>query len=313
MEEAVNTIQFYWNGMKVNGDSLVKLSYYLPNGTESVAACKPLPKNPITLNKYTWRKVYPKALFDELGDGSVLGSEVVVKPENPLYPYVMLAYMKDQIHQIKRYMKHPVTNDIPIREKQVGALEEAVKSMKITHPTKTIIAKTMEYIEKMQAAYKAKVEAIKQAKKEEEHRKNRIVKSYGEKLYKELASLYPITKGKPWIELNWSESPAIEGGEKMSLIAGDKFLTRMDKNFREVYGEKHGYDKTGFTVHFVDTEGKDISVFEERYDIGCERRSLLEYMYDILDNYHENRRDRGMYDLFMKHVNEVEALGLEEY
>ena len=313
MEQTVDTIKFFWNGMRINKDPLISLNYYLPDGTNHVAACKPLPQNPITINKYDWKPQFPMDLFDRFGDVCAVADTVEIEPENPLYPYVMQAYMKDQIHQIKRYMKHPVTNDLEMKQKQVETLEKAMKSMGITQPTKSIIAKTIEYMKGLREAYKAKKEAIEQAEREEYYRKNKMVMDFGKAQFKELTELYPIQKGKPWMELDWSESPAIEGGEKMSLIAGDKFFTRMDKNFREVYGEKNGYDKTGFKVHFVDAEGNDVGIFDERFDIGCERRSLLEYMYDILDYYHEKGKDNGMYDLFMKHVNEVEALGLEEY
>ena len=313
MEQVVNSIKFFWNGVKINNDSLLALNYYLPHGAEHVSDCRPIPSNPITINKYTWTRDFPMALFDEFGDVCAVASEVVIEPENPLYPYVKQAYMKDQIHQIKRYMKHPVTDDLALRKKQVETLEREVKEMGITHPTKSIIAKTIEYMKEMRAKYQAKKEAIRQAELEERHRKDMMVKAYGEAQYKELAALYPMEKGKHWIELEWSESHGIENGEKMSLIAGDKFLTRMDKNFREVYGEKHGYNKTAYKVHFVDKEGKDISVYEDRYDIGSERRSLLEAMFLILDNYHDQGKDNGMYDIFMKHVDEVEAKGLEEY
>ena len=313
MEQVVNSIKFFWNGVKINNDSLLALNYYLPHGAEHVNGCQPIPSNPITINKYTWTRDFPMALFDEFGDVCAVASEVVIEPENPLYPYVKQAYMKDQIHQIKRYMKHPVTDDLALRKKQVETLEREVKEMGITHPTKSIIAKTIEYMKEMRAKYQAKKEAIRQAELEERHRKDMMVKAYGEAQYKELTTLYPMEKGKHWIELEWSESHGIENGEKMSLVAGDKFLTRMDKNFREVYGEKHGYNKTAYKVHFVDKEGKDISVYEDRYDIGCERRSLLEAIFLILDSYHDQGKDNGMYDIFMKHVDEVEAKGLEEY
>ena len=313
MEETVNTIKFFWNGMRINNEPLISLEYDMPDGDSRISACQPLPQNPITMNKQTWKPVFPMSLFDEFGDVCAVANQVQIKPENPLYPYVMQAYMKNRIHQIKRYMKHPVTNDVPLRKKQVETLEKEVKSMGATHPTKSIIAQTIVYMKNMQAAYQAKKDAIEQAEREERHRKDMMVKSFGEAQYKELNTLYPIEKGKPWIELEWSESHGITNGEKMSFVAGDKFLTRMDKNFREVYGEKHGYDKTGYKVHFVDSEGKEISVYEDRYDIGCERRSLLEAIFLVLDTYHEQGKDHGMYDIFMKHVDEIEARGLEEY
>ena len=313
MEQVVNSIKFYWNGMRINDDSLIELNYYLPKGAEHVTQCKPLPKNPITINKYSYNKDFPMALFDEFGDVCAVASEVVIEPENPLYPYVQQAYMKNEIHQIKRYMKHPVTNDLAIRQKQVETLEKEVKAMGITHPTTSIIAKTIEYMKEMRAKYKAKKEAIEQAEREEWRRKNKLVKAYAEAQYKELTALYPMETGKNWMELKWSESPGIKEGQKLSLIAGDKFLTRMDRNFREVYGDKHGYDKTAYTVHFVDNEGKDLFVYEDRYDIGCERRSLLEAMFLIIDSYHDEGKDNGLYDAFMKHVGEVEDKGLEEY
>lgn len=147
----------------------------------------------------------------------------------------------------------------------------------------------------------------------EQYEKRRIIKAFSEAQYKTLTDQYPMKKGKHWIEWVRSECPGIESGKKMSLAAGDKFLTRMDTNFREVYGENHGYAKTEFKFHVVDTEGKDLSVLQDHFNIGSEWRSLLQVMYDNLFSRREEGTDNGMYDIFLKHIDVMEALGLKGY
>lgn len=310
--EQVQSLKFYWNGMKVNDGRLTNVSYYMPDATLNQGK---LPENPITMNKYGYSKDYPASLFDSFGESGYVPNEVTIETDNPLYPFVRMSMIKLMIHRFKQYIKHPVANDVDIVKSDISHLEAEVKNLGTKQPSSSVLQKTFQYMEGVRAAYKAKKEAIERAEEEKRRFQNNRVKNYAERLMSKLKELFPIEEGKPWVEFPWSESYGIGGGEKMSLIAAEKFLPRMDKNFRVVYGKNHGYDKTEFIVHFVDKNGELID-YEDRYDIGCERRTLLEAMMPIMDAYYEHHAEeegRTMYQLFMKFVGDYEDAGLEEY
>ena len=288
--EQVQSLKFYWNGMKVNDGSLMNVSYYMPDATLHQGK---LPENPITMNKYGYSKDYPASLFDSFGESGYVPNEVTIETDNPLYPFVRMSMIKLMIHRFKQYIKHPVANDLDIVKSNISHLEAEVKSLGNKQPSLPVLQKTFQYMEGVRAAYKAKKEAIERAEEEKRRFQNNRVKTYAERLMSKLKELFPIEKGKPWVELPWSESYGIGGGEKMSLIAAEKFFPRMDKNFRLVYGKNHGYDKTEFIVHFVDKNGELID-YEDRYDIGCERRTLLEAMMPIMDEYYEHHEEEEL-------------------
>lgn len=310
--EQVQSLKFYWNGLKVNNERMMSVTYDMRGTFLNVGK---LPNLPIIMNKSDYRKDYPDALFNPHGDNPYVPNEVEIVPENPLYPFARMSLMKQMIHRFKLYVKHPVGNDVELVKSHIAELEAEIQKMGNKQPTSSILNQTVQYMDGVRADYQAKKEAIERAEEEKRRAKNLRVKNYAERLLPKLIGLYPMQDNEPWVELVCSESTGIGGGEKMSLVAAEKFLTRMDKNFRVVYGVNHGYDKTDFIVHFPLEDGTTID-YEDRYDIGCERRTLLEAMMPIMDSYYEHNEDkngRKMYQLFMNFVDKYEASGLEEY
>ena len=310
--EQVQSLKFYWNGLKINDGKLMNVIYNMPGTFLDVGT---LPVLPITMHKYDYGVDYPAELFDSFGDTAYVADQVQIDTDNPLYPFARMSLMKLMIHRFKQYIKHPVADDVDSVKSNIALLEAEIKKLGNKQPTLSILHKTVQYMDGVRAAYKAKKEAMEREEEARARAKNLRVKTYAERLMAKLKSLYPIKKGEPWVEFPWSESSGIGGGEKMSLIAAEKFLPRMDKNFNVVYGKNHGYDKTEFIVHFEDKNGNLID-YEDRYDIGCERRTLLESMMPIMDEYyehHEEEEGRTMYKLFMDFVTKYEEAGLEEY
>lgn len=300
--ELITTLDIYWNGLKINGGKLLKVTYDMDNGAFCTHQLKEVPNQPVLLRRNHYYFSWP-SLF------TVSCDVATVEPESPLYPFVKLAYLKKEIHDIKKYMKHPVADDLELRAKQVALLEKQVKAMGRLKVTPSVLKKTSEYMEQLKADKKAKEEAEARAYWEEMRAKNNKVKAFGENLFNTLNAEYPIEKGNPWMEIPFSESYGIKNGVKLSLLAGHKFLSRMNVNFREVYGKDFGYDKTDFIVHFVDKKGKEVASLQDRYDVGSEHYSLMVNIASTMDDHYKNHsteEGREMYHLFWEYGNKLD-------
>lgn len=275
-----SSIKFFWNGLRLNGEkSLAKVSYSMDNHHDydecvSIYAdgCR-LPRDLFEVHNETdWYTDY----FDD--------DHATLTPDHPLYKYARYAAVKAQIHNLKHYIKRMVTymEKNPGRWNYADEINDSMKRLAELeaienpgHPTDEDLEKIRQMkVEAENARIAAQHEAELKAREEMLRKKNEG-KAYIEKI----AAEYPIREGEPVVTINWSEHPAFYSWKdnelKLSVAAAEIILTHFDK---EVHAEEDcGYDKTKFTINYVNEDGEQDS-YEGRYDLGDDDGGMIEHI-----------------------------------
>lgn len=258
--DSLKDFRFFYNGVKVNGEKkLQKLSYQFGDNEE------------IYLTAEYYKDCVANLLF-----GYMDASLNPIKKENPLYPYIYNAALESTIHGCKRELKWinaRIQNLSPKFAARIPVLEQQIKNFEADlipvarNPDEKVIAAYKDYVQKKQQ------EIVEQKEREEKERKEQAIQVYrrkeGHKEYaKKLNELYPIREKEYYVELGFSESPAIDEGMKLSLKAADKYLGFLDEeqHINRENGE-YGwgwYDKTDFKI--INDKGEE--EYAGRYDLG---------------------------------------------
>lgn len=277
--DLLKDVRFFYNGVKVNGERKIhKLSYdrwgdgdisirtdYLQNCAADLLICyKDVGLNPI-------------------------------QKDNPLYPYIYNAALQSTIHDDKRrlrwtkkkisklyeYVNRPISAKGSVEAYfQIREYEQDVRTyeLRIEKYESELIKDIKNPDEKVLKTYKDFVKQKYQSfmegrERKEKERQEQILKVYerkaGYKKYaEELNKLYPIQENGYCVEFEFSESPAIDNGMRMSLKAANKYLGFLDEeqNTNRDNGEEGWgwYDKTYFSIINEKGEVK----YNDRFDIG---------------------------------------------
>lgn len=280
-----NSVKFYWNGLRINGEkTLIKCSYSLNNHKEH--------KQCVTLYARDYSHL-PRDLFvvengtDYYTDYFDTDSATLT-PDHPLYKYARYAAAKAEIRDLKHYVEYTeknletsayykrnrdyYENEIKTKREKIAELE-AIENP--GHPTDDDLMRIAELrLEAENARIAAEQERLLK-RREEMLRQQNEGKAYIERI----AAEHPIKEGEPVVTIDWSENPAFyhwdEGGLKLSVAAAEIILTHFDK---EVHAEEdRGYDKTSFTIEFVNEEG-ELDTYKGRYDLGDDDGGLIEHI-----------------------------------
>ena len=275
-----NSIKFFWNGIRVNGEkSLIKVSYSLDNHRDH-AEC-------VTIYADGYGSRLPRDVFEVHNDTDLYtdyfdNDSAVLTPAHPLYKYARYAAVKAELRYLPKHIKRleeersyfPEGRKVEIEAKK--ARLAAYQAMKDPgHPTAEDLA---EIARTRQEAENARIAAEHEAelkRREERQRKQNEGRHFIEKVAQE----HPIREGEPVVTINWSEHPAFyswEDGElKLSVAAAEIILTHFDK---EVHADgDRGYDKTSFTIEFVNEDGEQ-DTYEGRYDLGDNDGGMIEHI-----------------------------------
>ena len=269
-----NSIKFYYNGLRLNGEkSLVKCSYSLGDNYVTIYA-----------NGYSH---LPRDLFDVVNETDLYtdyfeDDRATLGPDHPLYKYARYAAAKAELRHLPRHIKYleesvswyPEGRKAEIEAKKARLAElEAIENP--GHPKASDLEAI--YVMRLEAenARKAAEHEAQLKAREEALRKRNEGRAYIE----EIANEYPIKEGEPVVTINWSEHPAFyswkENELKLSVAAAEIILTHFDK---EVHAEQdRGYDKTSFTIEYLDENG-ELSTYEGRYDLGDNDGGLIEHI-----------------------------------
>ena len=112
---------------------------------------------------------------------------------------------------------------------------------------------------------------------------------------------------EPIVTIKWSESSAFRDGETLSLRVaenlfaaydeGQRILRETDENLPVGY-----YHKTAFAI--VTDDGKELSRYEGRYDLGDGDGGLLEHIYGVQTAY---LQDKGLYAAYVSQYGKENA------
>jgi len=280
-----NSIKFFWNGIRVNGEkSLIKVSYSLDNHRDH-AEC-------VTIYADGYGSRLPRDVFEVHNETDLYtdyfeNDRAVLTPAHPLYKYARYAAVKAKIHDLKGYIKYKTyyMEKNPQMAARYNYADEINRSMKELaeleaiknpgHPTAEDLAEIARVrMEAENARIAAEHEAELKAREERQRKQNE-----GRRFIEKVAQEHPICEGEPVVTINWSEHPAFyswEDGElKLSVAAAEIILTHFDK---EVHADgDRGYDKTSFTIEFVNEDGEQ-DTYEGRYDLGDNDGGMIEHI-----------------------------------
>ena len=281
-----NSIKFYWNGIRLNGEkSLVKCRYSMDNHTDHNEC--------VSIYADSYGSQLPRDLFkvknetDSYTDYFDTDSATLT-PEHPLYKYARYAAAKAEIRDLKRYIEYTEKNletsayykknrelylaNIKTRREQLAKLEAMENP---GHPTAEDLQKVGQMRQEEENARIAAEHAEQLRIREAALNK----RNAGKHFIKKVAAEHPIKEGEPVVTINWSEHPAFYSWDddelKLSVAAAEIILSHFDK---EVHAEAdRGYDKTKFTIAYVNEDGEQ-DTYEGRYDLGDNDGGMIEHI-----------------------------------
>lgn len=208
-----NSIRFYWNGIRLNGEkSLNKCWYSLDNNRDHLPS----------VSIYADGCRLPRDLFEVKNETDIYTDyfeedSAYLTPDHPLYKYARYAAVKAEIRGLKRSISsleknlesHPYyMNRRDYYEKELADKRERLAKFEAEKDPGQPTAEDLEKIaqnrmEAENARKAAELEAQKKAR-EEMLRKRNEGRAYIESVSAEL----PIREGEPVVTINWSEHPA---------------------------------------------------------------------------------------------------------
>lgn len=280
-----NSIKFFWNGIRVNGEkSLNKCSYSLDNHREY--------KECVSIYADRYGSVLPRDLFEVHNETDSYtdyfdSDHATLTPDHPLYKYARYAAVKYEIHYLKAAIKRMEKNletdayysrnghyaaELNDKMKRLAALE-AIEDP--GNPTDEDLAKIREMrLEAENARLAAEHEAELKAREERIKAENE-----GKAFIEKIASEHPIKEGEPVVTICWSENPAFYSWDdnelKLSVAAAEIILTHFDKEVHAA-GDR-GYDKTKFIIEYVNEDGER-DTYEGCYDLGDDDGGMIEHI-----------------------------------
>lgn len=288
-----NSIRFYWNGIRLNGEkSLNKCWYSLDNNRDHLPS----------VSIYADGCRLPRDLFEVKNETDIYTDyfeedSAYLTPDHPLYKYARYAAVKAEIRGLKRSISsleknlesHPYyMNRRDYYEKELADRRERLAKFEDEKDPGQPTAEDLEKIaqnrmEAENARKAAELEAQQKAREEMLRKRNE-----GRAYIESVSADHPIREGEPVVTINWSENPAFYSWEddelKLSVAAAEIILKHFDE---EVHAEYRGYDKTKFTINFINDDGEPDS-YEGRYDLGDNDGGMIEHIRSFGRYYLEN-------------------------
>ena len=279
-----NSIRFYWNGIRLNGEkSLVKCFYSLSNSKNDNESVTIYARDGYSLPRDLFEVKNETDLYTDYFDTD----SAILTPDHPLYKYARYAAVKAEIRGLKSHIDYEKKRiESNPRYAKMYNLEEylnqRIEQLSSLESEKDPGQPTEEDLDKIAQA-RMEAENARKAAEHEEKLKARekmiACKNAGRIFIEETARKYPIREGEPVVTINWSENPAFYSWEdnelKLSVAAAEIVLKHYDE---EVHAdEDRGYDKTSFTIEFVNEDGEQ-DTYEGRYDLGDNDGGMIEHI-----------------------------------
>lgn len=277
------TVKIYWNGIKINGDKLIRCGYSLHDDHVSIYArdYADLPRNLLPVendsDSYT-------DYFEE--------DHAQITPEHPLYKYFVYAAMKAQARLDRPYCEklhatlasgkpEPWPGHYDSLRDDLARREKFLAEFDTTPDPGQPTAADLEKIDQQRQKRENDAREAAQLEQQRMQEEALIKRVEGEKLIKAQMEAHPIKDGEPTVLIHWSEHPAFYGWKDdeliMSVAAADRILGTLDM---QEYVKHKGYDKTKFSIMGTDPDGEPIN-YTGRYDLGDGERGLIKHIHNF--------------------------------
>ena len=288
---AQNHIKLYYNGMKIDGGTLIRCGYSLDNRADG-AEC-------VTIYARDYKDL-PRDLFDVVNESDSYTDyfeedRATVRPDHPLYKYVRYVAEKAQAKTDARrieYLNKRIAERESWRGQHASYTEEINRrtaSIKKFEGMKDPGQPTAEDLAKIDAARqeaenaRREAERLEELKRREEFLNNR---ANDLRLIRTETEAHPLKAGEPAVIIEWSENAALndismECGthQVLSITAADRILGQIDT--RNHSNDQKGYDKTKFSILGNNPEtGEEVS-YTGRYDLGDGENGLINHIYNL--------------------------------
>lgn len=306
-----NEIKIFWNGVKINGE-LNRFRFTINGDCVCFYGTDYSAEMPNDCGLVVVNNSDSMTDYFEKDHGSIAA-------DHPLYKFFKHAaivaeihYCKGEIRQYERWGKkwhNDYSAEIARWNEKLAELEAAEKAENPGQPTAADFEKVEAYV----AGLKAKAEASRKAKEEEENnarmmaRQNTIAKVNA--TVEKATKSNPVTEGKPFVVIPFSEMWGLPSmnGEKLTLSvkAADEILGELDMwqhAIREnsFYG---WYHKTDFDIYYKDENGEE-GHYNGRYDIGDGEGGLLNHIRNF-GEWHRTHEEFGAVKAKPDETNEI--------
>lgn len=280
--EPTTSIKFFWNGIKLNGNSqLIKCSYSLDNHRDVTEPC-------VTMMAERYGAVLPKDIFTVNNDSDPYTEyhdtdSATLTASHPLYPYARAAALTAEIRSDRKLLESrqrlaenapPYSREFYQKEAEQTAARlerydgELAALGNIGQPT----ADDLKAIAVMNlAAQNAQAEARKvEEQKKQEHYLQLC--SEGRKFIENTMQKYPVSPHQVQVVIHWSEHPGFLPWSNTNLVLSPAAAETIFKHFDSAAEGDTGYYKTEFAVASFMFE------YEGRYDIGSNEGGLISHL-----------------------------------
>lgn len=306
-----NEIKIFWNGVKLNGE-LNRFRFTINGDCVCFYGTDYSAEMPKDCGLVVVNNSDSMTDYFEKDHGSIAA-------DHPLYKFFKHAaivaeihYCKGEIRQYERWGKkwhNDYSAEIARWNEKLAELEVAEKAENPGQPTAADFEKVEAYV----AELKAKAEASRKAKGEEENnarmmaRQNTIAKVNA--TVEKATKSNPVTEGKPFVVIPSSEMWGLPSmnGEKLTLSvkAADEILGELDmwQHAIRENGFYGWYHKTDFDIYYKDENGEE-GHYNGRYDIGDGEGGLLNHIRNF-GEWHRTHEEFGAVKANPDETNEI--------
>lgn len=286
-------LRIYWNGIKIDGGSLIKCSYSLDNNVNHAES--------VTIYARSYGDSLPRDLFEVRNDTDLYTDyfdkdSATLTPSHPLYKYFRYAAEKAKARDDVKYCERLRAElNSGRREPWAGHYETLRQDLA---RREAFIAEFAKHTDPKQptaedlAAIDAARQEAENARREAEHQKELAEReahmnqrANGRRLIDAETEAHPIADGEPFVVIEWSEHPAFDrygdGELRLSVTAAENILRTLDEEQNRIRETPTGcgwYYKTSFTVHYADPITGEESTYTGRYDLGDGDGGLIEHI-----------------------------------
>lgn len=294
------SIKFFWNGIRVNGDKkLIRCFYSIDNDARVKGPC-------VSLSVRGYSDDLPRDVFAVENDTDLYTDyfdtdRALLTPSHPIYKYARRAALQAATRGEPQYIEKLKANigkptdwyykgrvaEIEGREARLRKNLEELERLPKGQPT----AADLEAVREMNLAAESARLAEEEAERQRAQEKVLAQRNAGEVYITEVSKAHPIKPGEPVVKIPFSESPffyAFDENLTLSVAAAEIVLKHYDELRHEENQRdgKVGYDKTDFVVEYTDEAG-ELRTYSGRYDLGDNDGGLIEHIRQFGQNFQE--------------------------
>ncbi len=315
-------IKFFWNGIKVNGGSLIRCWFHLCDNERDGEG--------VRISAKGYGAELPGDVFAVTNDTDIYTDyfdtdSATLTPAHPLYKYARAAALKAEIRSAEkhlsycesraasgRWMSDHYAKEAEQCRTRLNGYRAELSALPAGQPTAADLAA----VEALNTARESARIAREHAEQLAQREKVLNARSEGRRYIESVAQAYPIMTGAPIVTISWSEHPAFyswseEDPLQLSVAAAEIVLKHYDEQraAENAADDCGGYDKTSFFIEYAGENGKPCS-YEGRYDLGDNEGGLIAHIRNFgASGYGLTDDERAEYAAFADMLEEYTAGG----